>query len=113
MATTEAPTTPVAAAITAAELAELGDGCGDVAALREKVANDENDPQARYDLSLALYGGGQPEEAIGELIELVRRNRQWNNEAARKQLVKIFEALGHQHPLTIAARQQLSTVLFS
>ncbi len=105
--------TPVAAALSAAELAELGDGCGDVAALREKVANDENDLQARYDLSLALYGNGRPEEAIDELIELVRRNRQWDDEAARKQLVKIFDALGHQHPLTVAARKRLSTVLFS
>ncbi|HJN23940.1 MAG TPA: thioredoxin [Rhodospirillales bacterium] len=104
---------PVAAAIAAAELAELGDGAGDVAALREEVARDENGLQARYDLSLALYGNDLPEEAIGELIELVRRDRQWNDEAARKQLVKIFDALGHQHPLTVAARKQLSTVLFS
>ena len=104
---------PVAAAISAAELAELGDGCGDVAALREKVANDENDLQARYDLSLALYSNDRLEEAVGELIELVNRNRKWKDDAARKQLVKIFDALGHQHPLTVEARKRLSAVLFS
>ena len=62
---------------------------------------------------MALYGAGDAEGAIGELIELVRRDRQWNDEAARKQLVKIFEALGHTNPLTVSGRQQLSTILFS
>ena len=103
----------VVAAISAMELARESTESGDVAELRQKLASDENDHQARFDLAVALYGAGDAEDAIGELIELVRRDRQWNDEAARKQLVKIFEALGHTDPLTVAGRQQLSKILFS
>ena len=103
----------VAAAVSAMELARESTASGDVAEFRQKLAGDENDHQARFDLAVALYGAGDAEGAIGELIELVRRDRQWNDEAARKQLVKIFEALGHTDPLTVSGRQQLSTILFS
>jgi putative thioredoxin len=103
----------VVAAISAMELAAESTSSGDVAELRQKLAGDENDHQTRFDLATALYGNGDAESAIGELVELVRRDRQWNDEAARKQLVKIFEALGHSDPLTVAGRQQLSTILFS
>ena len=68
---------------------------------------------ARDPAGLTLYGAGDAEDAIGELVELVRRDRQWNDEAARLQLVKIFEALGHADPLTVSGRQRLSTILFS
>ncbi|MDP6120416.1 MAG: tetratricopeptide repeat protein, partial [Rhodospirillales bacterium] len=103
----------VAAAISAMELAEESTASGDVAEFRQKLAGDENDHQARFDLAVALYGTGDAEDAIGELVELVRRDRQWNDDAARKQLVKIFEALGHADPLTVSGRQRLSTILFS
>ncbi|MDP6573184.1 MAG: thioredoxin [Rhodospirillales bacterium] len=103
----------VAAAISAMELAEESTASGDVAEFRQKLAGDENDHQARFDLAVALYGAGDAENAIAELVELVRRDRQWNDDAARKQLVKIFEALGHADPLTVAGRQRLSTILFS
>ncbi len=103
----------VAAAISAMELAEESTVSGDVAEVRRKLAGDENDHQARFDLAVARYGAGDAEGAIGELVELVRRDRQWNDEAARKQLVKIFEALGHADPLTVSGRRQLSIILFS
>jgi putative thioredoxin len=62
---------------------------------------------------MALYGAGDREAAIEELLESVRRERRWNDEAARKQLVKLFEALGPTDPLTISARRRLSSLLFS
>ena len=103
----------VAAAISAVELAQQGGDAIDAGALRARLTADENDHTARFDLAVALYGAGNSEEAIDELIELVRRERDWNDEAARKQLIKIFEALGPSNALTIAGRRRLSTVLFS
>lgn len=100
----------IQAARTALDLAEQGGG--DVSALRVKVEADPDDHQARYDLANALYAGGQVEDAIDHLLELFRRDRAWNEDAARKQLVKIFEALGHSHPLTVASRRRLSSLMF-
>jgi putative thioredoxin len=84
-----------------------------VAALKERLARDANDHQARFDLAVAHYAAGRAEAAIDELLDLVRRARAWNEEAARKQLVKIFDALGQTHPLTVASRRRLSSLLFS
>ena len=103
----------VAAAVSAVELAEAGEQTGDSEALREKLAADPNDHQTRFDLAMAEYGRGHSEAAIDELPELFRRKRAWNDEAARKQLVKIFEALGPTHPLTVSGRRRLSSLLFS
>ena len=103
----------IAAAISAVELAQQGGDVIDAGSLRERLSADENDHSARFDLAVALYGGGNSEEAIDELIELVRRERDWNEEAARKQLIKIFEALGPTHALTVGGRRRLSTILFS
>lgn len=103
----------VAAALSAVELAEQSKESGDIAKLRAAVAARPGDMQARFDLAVALYGKGQTEPAIDELLELVRADRSWNDEAARKQLVKIFEALGFSHPTAVAARRRLSTILFS
>ncbi len=86
---------------------------GQVAELTEKVARDPGDQQARLDLALALFGGGQQEAAIDQLLESFKRDRKWNDEAARKQLLKFFEALGPTHPLTIAGRRRLSSLMFS
>ncbi|MBT3358073.1 MAG: co-chaperone YbbN [Rhodospirillales bacterium] len=104
---------PIAAAIAAFELAQQGGETIDAGDLRQRLASDENDHAARFDLAMALYGGGNTEEAIDELIELVRRNRDWNDEAARMQLIKIFDALGPSHALCVTGRRRLSTVLFS
>ena len=81
--------------------------------LRQKLATSPDDPQLRYDLAIALYGDGCSEEAIIILVELVKTHKTWNEEAARAQLLKIFEALGHSDPITIEGRRKLSVVIFS
>ena len=103
----------VAAAIAALDLAEQSGSAGDTEAFQRRLEANPNDHQARLDLAVALYGGGRAEAAIEELLELVRRDRAWSEEAARKQLVKIFDALGPTHPLTAAGRRRLSSILFS
>ena len=96
------------------ELAEqAAKAAGGTAELEARLAKDPNDHQARYDLALALYGAGNAEPALDALLEIVRRNRGWNEEAARKQLVKIFEALGPTDPLTLSGRRRLSSILFA
>ena len=86
---------------------------GETAALRAKLEADPKDHQARYDLAMALDAGGDRDGAVAELLELVRRDRKWNEEAARKQLVTLFEAMGPTDPRTIEARRKLSGLLFS
>ncbi len=103
----------VAAALTALELAEAAKDAGDVATLRKKLDANPNDHQARFDLASALYARGTVEAAIDELLKIVRAEREWNEDAARKQLVKIFDALGPKHPATAAGRRKLSSILFS
>lgn len=85
----------------------------ETAALRTKLAADPKDHQARYDLAMALEAGGDRDGAIAELLELVRRDRKWNEEGARKQLVTLFEAMGPNDPRTLEARRKLSGILFS
>ncbi len=103
----------VASAIAAIELAEQGGSTAGLSQLQETVAREPENHQARLDLAMALYGANRPEAAIDELLELFRRERGWNDDAARKQLVKIFDALGSNHPLTVASRRRLSSLLFS
>ena len=98
----------------AIELAEQGaKNVGAAKELEAKLAKNPADHQARFDLALACYGAGQKEDAVEHLLEIVRRDRKWNEEAARKQLVKFFEALGPVDPLTISARKRLSSILFA
>jgi len=78
-----------------------------------RLAQNPNDHEARFDLALAAYAQRQNERAIDELLDIVRRNRQWNEDAARKQLVEIFNALGPDHPATLDGRQRLSSLLFA
>lgn len=104
----------VAAVKTALELQDAAAaGAGETAGLRRRLAADGNDHQARFDLALAYYGAGESEAALEELLELFRRDRAWNDEAARKQLLKLFEAFGPTHPLTLSGRRRLSSLLFS
>ena len=104
----------VEGAIAALALAEqAGEAGGDSAALQARLARDPDDHEARFDLAMAHHGAGRSEQAIDELIEIVRREREWNDEAARQQLVKLFEALGHADPVTVAGRRKLSSILFS
>ncbi len=103
----------LAAAISAFELAGKSAQAGDHAVLEQRVAADQGDHQARFELALALYADGRNEEAVDALVEIVRRNRAWNDEAARKQLLQFFEALGPTDPVTVEGRRKLSSVLFS
>jgi putative thioredoxin len=86
---------------------------GDSAALRARLAADPVDHQARYNLALALDAQGRREDAIEELLEIIRRDRKWNDDAARKHLVTLFEAMGPADPRTVAARRRLSSLLFA
>ncbi|PWC53411.1 co-chaperone YbbN [Azospirillum sp. TSO22-1] len=101
------------AAKSAIEVAEQAKNAGPIPELMEKLAHDKDDHQTRYDLAMALYAAGKRESAVDELLELVRRDRTWNEDAARKQLVKLFEAFGAKDPLTLSARRRLSSILFS
>ncbi len=95
------------------KLREQAAEAGDTAPLRAKLDADPNDHQARYDLALALDGSGDREGALDQLLEIVKRERKWNDEAARKHLVTLFEAMGPTDPRTIAARRKLSSILFA
>jgi putative thioredoxin len=104
----------IAAVRAALDLAEAGDkASGAVGELRARLAADPNDHQARLDLATALFAAGEREAAVDELLDVVKRARDWNEQAARKQLVKFFEAMGPTDPLTLAARRRLSSILFS
>ena len=95
------------------ELAAEGGDPGAVDALSAKVEADPNDLQARFDLAMALFAAGDREGAVDRLLEIIGRNAGWNDGAARKQLLKMFESWGAEDPLTLDGRQRLSTLLFS
>ena len=103
----------VAAARAALELAEQAKSLGPIADLEQKVAAAPTDYQARFDLAVALNGSGRRQEAVDHLIEIVKRNRQWNDDGARKQLVQFFEAWGPTDEATVDGRRRLSSILFS
>jgi putative thioredoxin len=104
----------LAAVQSALDLAEAGaQATGNIGELADRVAKDPKDHQARFDLALAHYAAGAPDKAIDELLESIRRDRNWNEAAARTQLLKIFDALGPTHELTLGGRRRLSSILFS
>jgi putative thioredoxin len=103
----------VAAARAAVELAEQAASVGPIAELEHKVLSNAADHQARFDLAVALNAKGQRQEALDHLVEIVRRDRKWNDDGARKQLVQLFEAWGPTDELTIAGRKRLSSILFA
>ncbi len=88
-------------------------GASEIQGLEAKVAADPKDMQARLDLAMARFGAGDKQQAIDDLLEMVRKDRKWNDEAARKQLVKFFEAFGPADPMTRDGRRKLSAILFS
>ena len=90
-----------------------GDGGADMAALEAAVQANPKDQQARLDLADAHVAAGRSEEAVEALLEMVRLDRAWNDEAARKQLVTLFDAFGPMDELTRYGRRQLSSLLFS
>ena len=107
----------IAAVITTLELKDAtgGNGAdtGKLAELEAKVAAEPKNMDARLELAMARYGAGNREAAVDDLLEMVRLDRAWNEEAARKQLVKLMEAFGPTDPLTSSARRRLSSILFS
>jgi putative thioredoxin len=103
----------VAAARAALELAEQAKSVGPLGELEKRVAANPLDHQARFDLALALNSKGRRAEAVDNLIEIVRRDRKWNDDAARKQLVQFFEAWGPTDEATVNGRKRLSSILFA
>jgi putative thioredoxin len=103
----------VAAARAALELAEQVKTVGPVTELEQKVAANPLDHQARFDLALALNGQGRRQDALDNLIAIVKRDRKWNDDGARKQLVQFFEAWGPTDEATIEGRKRLSSILFA
>jgi putative thioredoxin len=103
----------VAAARAALELAEQAQSVGPVAELEQKVAANPLDHQARFDLAVALNSKGRRQEAVDNLLEIVKRDRKWNDDGARKQLVQFFEAWGPTDEATVNGRKRLSSVLFA
>ena len=103
----------VAAARAALEVSEQAKAVGPIADLEAKVAANPLDHQARFDLALALNGKGQRQEAVDNLLEIVKRDRKWNDDGARKQLVQFFEAWGPTDEATVNGRKRLSSILFS
>jgi putative thioredoxin len=104
---------PVAAARAALELAEQAKTLGPIAELEQKVAANPLDHQSRFDLALALNGKGKRMEALENLISIVKRDRKWNDDGARKQLVQFFDAWGPTDEATIEGRKRLSSILFA
>ena len=104
---------PVAAARAALEIAEQAAALGPIADLEKRVAENPLDHQARFDLALALNAKGRRIETVDHLLDIVRRDRNWNDDGARKQLVQLFEAWGPTDEATIAGRRRLSSILFA
>jgi putative thioredoxin len=103
----------VAAARAALELAEQAQAVGPIADLEKKLAENPLDHQARFDLAVALADKGRRQEAVDHLLDVVKRDRKWNDDGARKQLVQFFEAWGPTDEATVNGRKRLSSVLFA
>ncbi|MBI1416998.1 MAG: tetratricopeptide repeat protein [Limimaricola sp.] len=104
---------PIEAARAQIALARQAAKAGPVAELRQKVEDDPDNHQARYDLATALYASGKTEEAVHQLLDLFRRDREWNGGAAKEQVLQIFGALKPNDPIVIAGRRKLSSMIFA
>jgi putative thioredoxin len=110
----EAGNTEIAAARSALDLAEAAQkAMGQAHKLRARLKENVDDHAARIELATALFGSGEREAAIDELLTVFKRDRAWSDGAARKQLIKFFEAMGPSDPLTQSARRRLSALMFS
>ncbi|MCT4554196.1 MAG: co-chaperone YbbN [Pelagimonas sp.] len=101
------------AAFAQLELAKQASDAGPIAELRAQVEADPNNHQARFDLAQAIYASGDGETAVNELLELFRRDREWNDGAAKAQLFTIFEALKPEDPVALNGRRKLSSLIFA
>ena len=109
----KAGSSEIAGAQAALDLARKSGKAGDESKLAARLKSDPTDHQARFELALALNARGERTAALEHLIELIRVDREWNEEAARKQLVQLFDAWGPKDPNTVSGRRQLSSILFS
>jgi len=103
----------VASVRAALDLARMAAKAGDTSKLEAKVKAEPANHQARIDYAMALAAAGKKEEAVTQLLDSFRRDRKWKEEAARKQLVQLFDAWGSKDPATIDGRRRLSSILFS
>ena len=103
----------IVAARAALDLAEAAAGAGETGELRARLAANPDDHQARFDLAVALIAARDNEGAVDELLELFRRDREWNDGAARAQLFKLFDSLGPKDPLVAKGRRRLSSMIFA
>ena len=103
----------VAAAAASLENALAASDLGEIDELQKRVAFDPDDLQARFDLALALNAKGKREEAAAVLLDIIRKDRSWSDDGARKQLIQFFDAWGPLDKATIGARRRLSSLLFS
>ncbi|WP_428926760.1 tetratricopeptide repeat protein [Marinibacterium sp. SX1] len=104
---------PLEAAHAQLELARQAAGAGPLAELTAAVDATPDDHQARFDLALALHANGQVEEAVDQLLDLFRRDREWNDGAAKAQLFTIFDALKANDPVVLNGRRKLSSMIFA
>ena len=104
----------IAAARSALDLAEQAQkAMASGGKLRARLKANPDDHEARFELATGLFGSGEREAAIDELLTLFKRDREWNGQAARKQLVKFFEVMGPTDPQTLSGRRRLSSLMFS
>ncbi len=103
----------ITGAMAALSLAEEAGTLPDPGELAARLEADGKDHEARLDLATAMFLRGQTEQAMEQLLHVIKTDREWQDQAARKQLIKFFEALGPMHPATVTGRKQLSAVLFS
>jgi putative thioredoxin len=101
---------PVLAQLKLLDLAPVADNLSEI---RARIEANPADLQARFDLASALAAGGQSEAAVDEFLEIIKRDRTWNDGAAKQQLLTLFEALGAADPAVKSGRRKLSTLLFS
>ncbi|TNC49797.1 co-chaperone YbbN [Rubellimicrobium rubrum] len=94
-------------------LARQAAKAGPVADLQARVEANPSDHQARFDLATALHASGQVQEAVDQLLEIFRRDREWNDGAAKTQLFTIFDALPAKDPIALAGRRKLSSLIFA
>ena len=111
--TSKANDAAVVAARAALDLADQAKTVGPLAELEQKVAANPLDHQARFDLAVALNAKGRRGDALDHLITIVKRDRKWNDDGARKQLVQFFDAWGPTDEATIEGRKRLSSILFA
>jgi putative thioredoxin len=103
----------IAGARAALELAEQAASLGDLAEFERRLAADPDDHAARFDLAVGLSAKGEREQAVDQLLTIVKRDRTWNDDGARKQLVQFFDAWGPKDPATLGGRRRLASLLFA